>query len=84
LSLFEECLARLEKGGVAPAEVLHIAPRLKGELAPAKKLGMRTALYAGDAASLVATAAEVKDPDLRPDRILTDLGQIRQIIKIDT
>lgn len=82
-ALFEACLARLAKGGVAPAEVLHIAPRLKEELAPAKKLGMRTALYAGDAASLVATPAEVNDPELRPDRILTDLGQIRQIIKID-
>jgi FMN phosphatase YigB (HAD superfamily) len=82
-SLFEACLTRLAKGGVAPAEVLHIAPRLKAELAPAKKLGMRTALYAGDASSLAATAAEVKDPELRPDRILTDLAQIRQIIRID-
>lgn len=82
-SLFEACLTRLAKAGVAPEEVLHIAPRLKEELAPAKKLGMRTALYAGDAASLAATAAEVKDPELRPDRILTDLKQIRQIIRID-
>src|SRR5579863_1545319 len=54
-SLFETCLARLAKAGVEPAEVLHIASRLKEELALAKKLGMRTALYAGDAASLVAT-----------------------------
>ena len=82
-SLFEASLARLAKAGVAPAEVLHIAPRLKAELAPAKKLGMRTALYAGDAASLAATADEVHDPELRPDRILTDLKQIRQIIRID-
>jgi FMN phosphatase YigB (HAD superfamily) len=82
-SLFESCLARLAKAGIAPEEILHIAPRLKEELAPAKKLGMRTALYAGDAASLAATAAEVKDPELRPDRILTDLAQVRQIIRID-
>jgi FMN phosphatase YigB (HAD superfamily) len=81
-SLFEASLARLAKAGVAPAEVLHIAPRLKEELAPAKKLGMRTALYAGDAASLVATAAEIRDPALRPDRILTNLKQIRQIIRV--
>ncbi|HEY2250376.1 MAG TPA: HAD family hydrolase [Planctomycetaceae bacterium] len=82
-SLFGTCLARLAKAGVEPAEVLHVASNLKAELAPAKKLGMRTALYAGDAASLVATAAEVKDPELRPDRILTNLSQIRQIIRID-
>ena len=82
-SLFEAALERLAKAGIAPAEVLHIAPRLKEELAPAKKLGMRTALYAGDAASLAATPAEVKDAELRPDRILTDLSQIRQIIRIE-
>jgi FMN phosphatase YigB (HAD superfamily) len=82
-SLFEACLARFQKAGVAPGEVLHVASRLKDELAPAKRLGMRTALYAGDAASLVATSHEVNDPELRPDRILTDLNQIRQIIRID-
>jgi len=82
-SLFEACLARLAKAGIEPAEVLHVGSRLKEELAPAKKLGLRTALYAGDAASLVATAADVRDPEFRPDRILTDLAQIRQIFKID-
>jgi hypothetical protein len=80
-SLFEPVLERLERLGVSPSEVLHVAPRLKDELAPAKKLGMRTALYAGDAVSLAATPAEVNDPELRPDRILTDLRQIRQIVK---
>ncbi len=83
VTLFEACLERLAKKGIAPAEVLHIAPRLKEELAPAKKLGIRTALYAGDASSLAATPAEDNDPVLRPDRILTDLRQIRQIVKID-
>ena len=80
-TLFESVLARLERAGVAPGEVLHVAPRLKEELAPAKKLGMQTALYAGDSASLAATSSEVKDPEFRPDRILTDLRQIRQIVK---
>src|SRR5579872_6900735 len=64
-TLFEACLARLEKLGIAAEEVLHVAPALKEELAPARKLGMRTALYAGDAASLVASPAEVNDPELR-------------------
>jgi hypothetical protein len=44
---------------------------------------MRTALYAGDAASVEATSAEIKDSELRPDRILTDLRQVRQIVKVD-
>jgi len=80
-TLFEACLKELEERGIAPREVLHVASRLKDELAPAKKLGMQTALFAGDAASLAATPAEVQSPELRPDRILTDLRQIRQILK---
>jgi putative hydrolase of the HAD superfamily len=82
-TLFEACLAQLAERGISPGEVLHVAPRLKEELLPAKKLGIRTALYAGDAASLAATPAEVRDSELRPDRILTDLKQIRQIVKRD-
>jgi FMN phosphatase YigB (HAD superfamily) len=79
-SLFESCLERLADDGIEPGEVLHVAPRLKDELGPAKKFGMRTALFAGDRSSLMATAAEINDPALRPDRILTDLRQIRQIV----
>lgn len=84
VTLFEACLKKLKEFDIAPQEVLHVASRLKEELAPAKKLGMRTALYAGDAASLAATPAQIQDPDLRPDRILTDLRQIRQILKVDS
>ena len=80
-SMFEDCLKQLRNRGISPGEVLHVAPRLREELVPAKKLGMRTALYAGDVASLEATSAEVNDPEFRPDRILTDLRQIRQIVK---
>jgi FMN phosphatase YigB (HAD superfamily) len=82
-TLFEACLERLARRGIAPDQVLHVAARLRDNLRPARNLGMRTALYAGDTASLEATAAEIKDPELRPDRILTDLGQIRQIVKAD-
>jgi len=82
-TLFEACLARLARRGISPGQVLHVAPRLKENLRPAKNLGMRTALFAGDAASLEATSADIKDSELRPDRILTDLRQVRQIVKVD-
>jgi FMN phosphatase YigB (HAD superfamily) len=82
-TLFEACLERLAQRKISPDEVLYVASRLKENLRTARRLGMRTALYAGDAASLEATSAELKDPELRPDRILTDLRQIRQIVKVD-
>ncbi|MSR56332.1 MAG: HAD family hydrolase [Planctomycetaceae bacterium] len=80
-SLFEACLASLQREGISAAQTLHVASRLRDELGPAKRLGMRTALYAGDRHSLEATPAEVADSALRPDRILTDLRQIRQIVR---
>jgi hypothetical protein len=79
-TLFEACLVGLKRHGIAPREVLHVASRLKEELAPAKSLGMRTALYAGDKRAVQASPAEMHDPALRPDRVLTDLSQIRQIV----
>jgi len=78
--LFEGVLQRLARQGIKPHEVLHVAARLIDELAPARGLGMKTALYAADRQSLQASAAQVQDPSLRPDRILTDLAQIRQIL----
>ena len=66
--------------GVAPAQVLHIGARLLTDLAPAKKLGMRTALFAGDKESLQATKEQLKDPATRPDVLLTDLSQLAQAV----
>jgi hypothetical protein len=50
------------------------------DLIPARKLGMRTGLFAGDKDSLQATAEQLKDPISRPDVLLTELTQISQIV----
>jgi FMN phosphatase YigB (HAD superfamily) len=78
--LFRQMLQALEKLDIGPAEVLHVGSRIAQDVAPARKLGMRTALFAGDKASLQATAEQLKDPASRPDVLLTDLTQIEQII----
>ena len=77
--LFKHCLNHL---GLPPAQVLHIGARLPLDLAPAKKLGMRTALFAGDKESLQATPEQLKDPATRPDVLLTELGQIAEIVGV--
>ena len=81
-SLFESSLRQFKKQGIAPKEIVHVTTRLRDDLAVAKKLGIKTALYTGDKAALQATAADMKDPASRPDRILTDLEQIRQLLGI--
>ena len=78
--LFKHCLTQLSAQGIAPAQVLHVGSRLSLDLEPAKKLGMKIALFAGDKGSLQATGEQLKDPATRPDALLTELSQIDQIV----
>jgi FMN phosphatase YigB (HAD superfamily) len=66
--------------GIEAAEILHVGSRLEQDIAPAKRLGMRTALFAGDKASLRATKKQVKDKSSRPDVLLTELSQIAEVV----
>lgn len=78
--LFRKMLDELGKRGVAPGQVLHVGSRIVQDLAPARKLGMRTGLFAGDKESLQASVAQLKDPATRPDVLLTELPQIKNVI----
>jgi FMN phosphatase YigB (HAD superfamily) len=78
--LFQHLLGRLEARGVAPDQVLHVGSRVSHDVIPARKLGMRTALFAGDRASLEATPDQLKDPASRPDVLVTELGQIVDVV----
>jgi hypothetical protein len=75
--LFKHCLTA---AGVAPAQILHVGSSIPRDLAPAKKLGMRTALFVGDKNSLDATSEQLKDPATRPDVMLTELTQIAEVV----
>ncbi len=78
--LFRHALQALAEQGVAPAEVLHVGSRLVQDLVPARRLGMKTALFAGDKASLQATKPQLKEPASRPDVMLTRLSQIADVL----
>ena len=81
-SLYRAAVRRFESAGIAPREVLHIGCRVQDDLAAAREMGFRTALFAGDGASLKATKAELLDPALKPDRLLTDLRQLRDVLSL--
>ena len=81
-SLFRRSIERFRERGIEPAEILHVSSRLKDDLAVARRHGMRTALYAGDSESLIATKSEVRDPALAPDRLITGLGQLADVLGI--
>jgi FMN phosphatase YigB (HAD superfamily) len=78
--LFRHLLAALAERDIAPSQVLHIGSRAVLDIAPARRLGMRTGLFAGDKASLQATRAQLKETTTRPDVLLTDLSQIADLI----
>jgi hypothetical protein len=78
--LFKAVLPALDAKGISPQEVLHVGSRIMQDIAPAKKLGMRTALFAGDKASLAATAEQMKDPAVKPDVLITELSQIVDVV----
>jgi FMN phosphatase YigB (HAD superfamily) len=79
--LWQRAVEALEQKGIAPEEVLHIGSRIALDVVPARKLGMKTGLFAGDKASLQATAAQCHDRASRPDVLLTELSQIDEIIR---
>jgi FMN phosphatase YigB (HAD superfamily) len=57
-----------------------VGSSLSRDIAPAKKHGFRTALFAGDKASLSATSEQLKDPTHRPDVMLTELSQVLEVV----
>jgi putative hydrolase of the HAD superfamily len=78
--LFKEMLARLKDRDIDPGEVLHVGASATLDVAPARRLGMRTALFAGDKASLQVTAEQLKQSQTRPDVLITDLPQIAEVV----
>ncbi|MFQ3651035.1 MAG: HAD family hydrolase [Gemmataceae bacterium] len=78
--LFRLGLERLQSRDISAPEVLHIGSRIKEDILPARRLGMKTALFAGDKTSLQATQEQLKDPNSRPDILLTELSQLVEVV----
>jgi FMN phosphatase YigB (HAD superfamily) len=79
-SLYQRALERFRKMGIAASQILMVGTRVRDDLAVAKEMGMRTALLATDKTALSATREELTVPEMRPDRLLTSLAQLREIV----
>ena len=80
-TLFATATEAFARQGLEPAEVLYVSNRWPEDLTVAKQLGFRTALFAGDKNSVQANAEELLTSELRPDRLLTELTQIRNLLE---
>lgn len=80
-SLYLYALHQLNEAGIQPEETLHVSCRLETDLVPAKLVGMKTALLAAEKTGLEAPVNLIKDPQSRPDRLLTDITQITSVVE---
>ncbi len=78
--LFRIMLNKLSDSGIEPEQALHVGSSIERDLIPAKRLGMRTALFAGDKNTIQATNEQLRNPDTRPDVMLTALAQITDVL----
>ena len=80
-TLFNTAAEAFARQDIEPSEVLYVSNRWPDDLTIAKQIGFRTALFAGDKNSVQAPAAELLTSELRPDRLLTELTQIRNLLE---
>jgi FMN phosphatase YigB (HAD superfamily) len=81
-TLFAEAVQQLRSVGIQAQETLHISCRLSTDLVPARAAGMKTALLVAEKSGLEVSADVLKAPETRPDRLLTDLSQLRSVLGI--
>jgi len=79
-SLYATVAARCAARGFEPGQVLYLTNRLTDDLGMAKKVGFRTGLMVVDESCTELSAADLRNPEYRPDRLLTDLRQVLQIV----
>jgi FMN phosphatase YigB (HAD superfamily) len=75
-SLFAQAVSNLRGLGISAEQTLHVSCRLATDLAPAKAVGMKTALLAAEKSGLEVSSSLLKDAATKPDRLLTDLAQL--------
>lgn len=78
--LFRAAVEALSAKGLKPQDVLHVGSSVVRDILPAKKFGFRTALFAGDRASLSASPDQLKDASCRPDLLVTELPQLLDVL----
>ncbi len=79
-TLFETVASRCAASGFEPEQVLYLTNRLTDDLGAAKQVGFRTGLMVVDESCTQIEAADLKNPEFRPDRLLTDLRQVLDIV----
>lgn len=74
--MFDKAAEVFSHRRVPPASVLYVGNDMRNDILPAKTVGFKTALFAGDRRSLRRRADDARCRYLVPDVIITDLRQL--------
>ena len=74
--MFERAAETLSNRGISPASVLYVGNDMRNDILPAKTIGFKTALFAGDRRSLRRRTDDACCRHLLPDMTVTDLRQL--------
>ena len=81
LWLFEQARAGLSRSGVAASEVLYVGNDVLNDVCPARRVGFRTALFAGDTRSFRPRLGDPRVAHVVPDLVITDLSMLPRCLK---
>ena len=76
MDLYDRADRALQRMNVSPGQVLYVGNDMLKDIWPARKIGFRTALFAGDARSLKWREDDPRVADAAPDLVVTDLSQL--------
>ena len=79
--MFEAAAKNLRNMDISAHSVLYIGNDMLNDIYPAKLVGFKTALFAGDARSLRLRENHPKCQNLSADLVITDLVQILELLQ---
>ena len=82
LGLFRRAVETLGDRRIAPGEVLYVGNDMLNDVFATFQVGLRTALFAGDARSLRRRDGQGQLEAVSPDLVLTDLSQLVECIMV--
>ncbi len=82
VDLYRMAAEALGRRGLEPNDVLYVGNDMLNDVRPASLVGFRTALFAGDGRSLRLREGERQLDGVRPDLVLTHLGELGKCVLI--
>ena len=82
-ALFRLAAEELMRRGIEPRGAVYVGNDMLNDVLPARQVGFRTALFAGDARSLRRRGDDPRLEGIRPDLVLTKLADLNECIMIE-